>query len=433
MLQRIKGTQDFLDLTLYNFLITKTKNHFEKYCFTEIATPILEPVELFKRSLGLETDVVTKEMYTIASNAAEALRQAQGERPEKSAITDSDIICLRPEATASTMRAFLQAHIETLPWKVYTYGPMFRHERPQKGRFRQFHQISLEVIGTQSIMQDALLITMLDRLFSEHLMLDTYALFINFLGCVQDRVAFKKIVHAFLKKNIDALCATCIERKDKNILRVFDCKNANCQALYKNAPKTTDHLCKHCAHEWQTLQVTLQKLSVSFSCVPTLVRGLDYYDKTVFEFVSTDLGAQNAFCGGGRYDGLAEQLGSTTAYPSIGAAIGIERVVAMLEAKKDVLLPQPKPIQVIIPVAREQQAVAMLLADHLIAQGKCVTVLLEGDSMKSMMRKANKLGAQHALIIGEDEQKNNSVTIKNMITSKTDTVKQTDVLRYLPA
>lgn len=426
MLQRIKGTQDFLDLAYFNFLIAKAKKQFEKYGYIEIATPILEPVELFKRSLGLETDVVTKEMYTINNQAAHIERSRDIEHGN-----DADLICLRPEATASTMRAFLQAHIEQLPWKVFTYGPMFRHERPQKGRFRQFHQISLEIIGTQSIMQDAQLITMLDRLFSEQLLLDNYALLLNFLGCAQDRVNFKKIVHAFLEKHVNTLCSTCVERKEKNILRVFDCKNQTCQELYTKAPKTTEHLCTQCAHEWDALQTMLQKLSVSFSCVPTLVRGLDYYDKTVFEFVSTGLGAQNAFCGGGRYDGLAEQIGSTTAYPSIGAAIGIERVIALLEGNTTLSLPQPKPLQVIIPMTAAQQSVALLLADHLLAHDICVTVLLENDSMKSMMRKANKLGAQHVLIIGEEEQKNNSVTIKNMITSKEHCVRHTEAFAHI--
>lgn len=283
MFQRIKGTHDILDMTLYNFVITKAKEHLSHYHFTEIITPILEPAELFKRSLGVATDVVSKEMYLVNT----------GHESEEA-------ICLRPEATASTMRAYYNNNVQEQPWKVFTWGPMFRHERPQKGRFRQFFQISLEMLNAQPISNDVQLITMLDRFFSEVLKLDSYALLLNFLGCQEDRKRHKQKLIEFLEQHNATICTTCHERKDKNTLRIFDCKNPMCQELYRQAPQVTDMLCENCAQEWQLLKNTLHQLSISYSHVPQLVRGLDYYTKTVFEFVSLELGAQSTFCGGGR-------------------------------------------------------------------------------------------------------------------------------------
>src|SRR5581483_1220821 len=216
-------------------------------------------------------------------------------------------ICLRPEMTASTVRAFIDNHIQQTPWKVFSYGPCFRYERPQKGRYRQFHQITTEIIGATSITHDAQFIMMLDRFFHETLHINSYALVVNFLGCAQDRVHFKVLLKQFMDSDkAQGVCDQCKERKERNILRIFDCKNSSCQTIYQQAPVITDHLCSECAHEWQELQQQLSLLSVSHVHKPTLVRGLDYYNKTVFEFVSKNLGAQDTFCGGGRYNQLAQ-------------------------------------------------------------------------------------------------------------------------------
>ncbi len=413
MIRRVKGTQDFIDLTLFNFLIMQAKNHLRLYNFTEIATPILEPLDLFKRSLGLETDVITKEMYTVSGD-------------------EDEPICLRPEATASCVRAFVEHSITQVPWKIFLWGPMFRHERPQKGRYRQFHQINMEVIGAQSIDQDVQFIKMLDRFFQDTLHLDTYALQINFLGCAQDRVNYKKKLYAFLEKQQGAVCATCIERKEKNMLRIFDCKNEGCQLAYAAAPHIADHLCETCAQEWQQLKDTLEQLSVSYSYRPTLVRGLDYYDKTVFEFVSMELGAQNAFCGGGRYNSLVKQIGGKEDQPSIGASIGIERALLLLERIQDRLqLPHLPPLIVVLPLTKEQHTLALLVADELQARSFCTDVLLEGDSLKSMMRHANKMGAKYALLIGPDEQAQKMVMVKNMMTGEEEKVGQKELVTHL--
>ena len=411
MFNRVKGTQDFLDLTLFNFLITEAKKHLELYNFSEIATPILEPLALFQRSLGEETDVVSKEMYTIAS---------EGE----------DTICLRPEATASTVRAFVNHGIAQLPWKVFSWGPMFRHERPQKGRYRQFHQINMEVIGSASIYHDVQFLKMLDRFFFESLKLDTYELFINFLGCPDDRKAYKKKLYAFLDKL--ELCETCQVRKEKNIMRIFDCKNPECQKMYKNAPFIADYLCKECAQEWQELKDNLEHLSVSYCYMPTLVRGLDYYDKTVFEFVSSELGAQNTFCGGGRYNSLVKEIGGKVDQPSLGASIGIERMLLLLDRIRDnLMLPQLPALYVILPLKEEQRSLALIIADELQARNLSTDIFLEGDSIKNMMRKANKMGAKYTLLIGPDEQKDKVITVKNMITGAEEKVPQQNLARYL--
>lgn len=415
MIQKIRGTQDFLDLKLFNFIIKKVSQLLTDAHFTQIATPILEPVALFKRSLGQETDVVSKEMFTIEKGKS------------------SEEICLRPEATAPTVRAFLEHGIQQTPWKVFSHGPMFRYERPQKGRYRQFHQINIEMIGAQVLAYDAQLLALLDQLFANSFQLENYALIINYLGCQEDRTVFKKLLDTFLDKHLDKLCTTCKHRKETNILRIFDCKNEQCNALYrKQAPHLINHLCKECDSEWQTFQELLELLSVSYSVVPTLVRGLDYYNKTVFEFVSSALGAQSAFCSGGRYDGLVTQLGGKQAQPALGAAMGIERLLLLLENQQDKLQLPPEPrLHVILPLTEQQQPLALLIGQQLLHNGLCVETILEPASIKRMLSKANKLGARFTLIIGEDEQKNNSITIKDMLKGTEESVQQSKLTGYL--
>ena len=412
---RVKGTQDFFDLSLFNFIIDQFKKHVALYHFTEIQTPILEYVDLFKRSLGEYTDVVSKEMFIID----------RGDRDEQ--------ICLRPEATAPTVRAFIESNMPLLPWKVFLYGPMFRYERPQKGRYRQFHQINMEVIGSQSISQDAQLITMLDRFFHEKLNLNNYSLQVNFIGTIEDRKKYVKTLELFLNTQEAAtICSTCVERKEKNILRIFDCKNDVCQKIYQRAPHIADHLSAESKKEWDELKEELSLLSISYVYNPKLVRGLDYYNKTVFEFSSENLGAQNSFCGGGRYDQLVKELGGREDYPSIGAAIGLERLMMLLEPIRDSLAVSQEPLlYVLMPLAQEQKPLALLLADSLQAAGLAIDILLEGDSLKNMMRKANTMKAAMALILGEQEQENKTVLVKNMMTGQQEEVAQIDVVSYL--
>lgn len=417
MVPRVKGTQDFIDCTLFNFIIDSIKKHLTTYHFTEIQTPILESVDLFCRSLGLYTDVVSKEMFLIEP------RQESSE----------DRICLRPEGTASIVRAFNDHHIDQLPWKVFSYGPMFRYERPQKGRFRQFHQVTMEVIGSGAISQDVQFITMLDRFFQETLHINSYALVLNFLGCSTDREKYLVILKKFMDKPeiAEHICEQCKQRKEHNIMRIFDCKNAQCQTLYQKAPYIADNLCNECSQEWHELQTQLNLLSVSHVYRPTLVRGLDYYNKTVFEFVSKNLGAQDTFCGGGRYNQLVGQLGGKQDQPAIGAAFGMERLMLLLEPLRDQLnIPHTPALHVIIPMTSAQHTLALLLADELHAQNICTDILFEG-SMKSMMRKASKLAAKYVLILGETEQQNRTVMVKNMTNGTEQEVAQVELVALL--
>ena len=397
MIPRVKGTQDSLDTSVLTYFLDRTKKYLQENAFSEVITPILEHAELFLRTLGQETDVVSKQMYMVQAG-------------------EDERICLRPEGTASVMRAYLEAHAGSNACaKLFTYGPMFRYERPQKGRYRQFSQLSMELVNARSILYDAYFIDLLDKLFSQVLRIPDFSLSLNFLGCSADRVAFKETLKLFLTDK--ELCATCMIRKEKNILRIFDCKSAQCQSLYAHAPILTDHLCDCCAQQWSQLKDMLTLLSVSYKQVPTLVRGLDYYNKTVFEFTSSHLGSQDAFCSGGRYDGLAQELGAKNEVPAIGAAIGVERMGMILEAiaaGKPLVAPAPR--YVFVPLDQEYTAVALELGKQLQGAGLVVDYVFDGDSIKTKMRRANAANAAYTLLIGSDEYAQKVVAVKTMAT-----------------
>lgn len=410
MLQRVRGTQDFLDLTLFSFLTQAMRAHLSLHGFNEIATPLIEPLELFQRSLGLHTDVVSKEMFLVRAHEGD------------------ESLCLRPEATASIVRAFFNNNVQDRPWRVFTTGPMFRYERPQKGRFRQFHQISLEIMGATSIAHDAEFIALLNSFFSEKLFLENYTLSLNFLGSPEDREQYKKVLYAYLEKH-PTLPPAIDERKDKNLLRIFDLKDEASQEILKDAPLLTDHLSASSQKEWEQLHELLSALSVPFVLNPRLVRGLDYYNKTVFEFVSLELGAQSAFCGGGRYDYLSQTLGEKEAVPSLGAGLGIERLLMLLEPRRHLLsLPQKAPLIVIVPFSPAQKTLALICAQVLRNHKLCTEVVLDDASLKSMMRQANKKGARFTILIGEDEQQGGYVTLKDMIVGAEEKVRQEELV-----
>ncbi len=413
MFPRIKGTQDILDYRLIEGVLQIIDHHLKNYNFSQVSIPILESISLFERGLGVQTDVVSKEMFVVQSKS------------------DREQICLRPEITAGTVRAFVEEQGSlVLPWKVFSYGPAFRYERPQKGRLRQFHQVSIESLGTASVAYDAFFMSMLSNLFAEKLEIENFVLHVNFLGQSEDREIFKTHLYTFLTEHDAILCATCKQRKEANILRIFDCKAPACSELYKQAPKITDYLTPESQLEWQMVQDQLLQLSVTFVHDPYLVRGLDYYNKTVFEFVGLALGAQNTFCGGGRYDSLAQQLGSKEMVPAFGAGIGMERLLIVLEGQEEKFaIPRPSLI-CIVPCAPEQNNTALLIADSLQAAGVCVDVLLDTASLKSKLRKAGKLQASYTLVIGEQEQAENFVMVKNMMTGKDEKVSQANLETY---
>ena len=414
MISRVRGTRDIIDGIAMEHVCMLLEKHLKNYRYSKIYLPLIESITLFKRSLGQETDVVSKEMFVVSSSSGQS----------------DEEICLRPEATASTVRAFIENGIQQTPWKVFTIGEMFRYERPQKGRFRQFYQCSMEVIGSSCVTEDVLVIEMLNSFFSKVCGLLEYGLHINYLGCHADRARLKDQLHLFLEDHIDSLCDTCKKRKDTNILRIFDCKSQECQNIYKNAPIVTSVLCQECSVEWNQLQHQLEELSVSFFHNPRLVRGLDYYNKTVFEFVSPLLGAQSAFCGGGRYDSLVKLIGEKEDQPSIGAAIGIDRLLLIFEALGKTFLEDVKPLYLILPFSQDEHSNGLQIVTELRSQDICTDILLDG-SIKNMMRKANKLGAKACLLLGSNEVQNGTVTVKDMLTGQESIVKQVEIAQFL--
>lgn len=403
MIKRVKGTLDLIDMRRYSAVLGAARSHLTAANFSPIQLPILEYVQLFQHSVGEHTDIVTKEMYTFSANGKETL-------------------CLRPEGTAGTVRAFLENKIEDRPWNTFSAGPMFRHERPQKGRFRQFHQLNIESIGTSSVIEDVRMISILDDFFMHKLNVTDYVLSINYLGTSADRTEHRAALATFLEAHKAELCETCQTRMTTNMLRVFDCKNENCQKHYQDAPKITDHLSDESQAQWEQLTGLLDMASISYVHNPFLVRGLDYYNNTVFEFSSPLLGAQSAFCGGGQYD-LSKQLGQKNSLQSIGAAIGLDRLVLLLEAAGDPLaLPQQRPLHAIIPFSDEQLPLALLAHQALQRAGIRTDIITGG--VKKGMKRANKANASVALLIGADEQAASTIRMKNMISGEERTVSQ---------
>lgn len=413
MIQRVRGTEDYLDMGLFTFVLNTVKKHLATYNFNQIETPIIESTDLFIRSVGKETDIVSKEMYIFQTASGEPL-------------------CLRPEATASIIRAYVENKVQAAPWKVFLYGPMFRHERPQKGRYRQFSQVSVEVINAKSIAHDAQMLKMFDVLFSEIFKFENYITKLNFLGCQADRKAHREKLVEFLHASTESICETCIVRRDKNPLRVFDCKNELCKKHYAAAPLLTDFLCPECMGEWRQLQELLALLSVNVVLDPWLVRGLDYYNKTVFEFASNDaLGSQNAFGGGGRYN-LGKEVGAGDDFDCVGVGIGFERLTMLVENNRSKLvIPEAPALHVLVPFAPEQVPLCLFLADQLQAHGLCVDVILDGTAIGKMMKRVHTMGATWALVVGPDEQAQQTVSVKHMSSGKTENIKQSELVSFL--
>lgn len=408
MIKRVRGTQDFLDMCNHDTLAAHVHDHFSRAGFTHIQTPIIELESLFKRSVGEHTDVVSKEMYTFSTN-------------------DRETLCLRPEATAGIIRAFLENNVIQRPWQVFTEGPVFRHERPQKGRWRQFSQTSFEVVGTDDLAQHVGFLATLNDFFAHSIGLQDFVLHLNFLGTADDRKAHREALKGFLQTHHEAICATCQTRASTNPLRIFDCKNETCQALYKQAPIITNHLSDHSATRWKKAQEWCSLLSINYIVNPFLVRGLDYYNELVFEFTSPHLGAQSAFCGGGAYD-LSHAFELSVPLPSIGAAFGTERLLMTIEAEKRFTIPDKKLLYAIV-VADESLALLGLMALQALHRAGKQAVLCAG-GFKKGLKKASSLYAHFAILIGEEERNGSFVTVKNLETGDQERVAQ-DALRSI--
>ncbi len=410
--QSIKGFADLFapQSDTFTFIEDTARRVFSRYNYEELRTPIMEFTELFCRGIGTETDVVQKEMYTFP------------DRKERS-------LTLRPEATAGVMRAYIQAkkhNVEPVS-KLFTYGPMFRYERPQKGRMRQFHQINCECLGAAHPRTDAEVIVMLND-FLHQLNITDFEVQINTLGCATCRPAYKELLTKYLRElDQSALCEDCRRRVDTNPLRVLDCKVPSCKEHTAKAPQLPDHVCGECSEAFSYVLKFLDfNKMVKFVINPRLVRGLDYYCRTTFEVVSNGVGAQTSIAGGGRYDGLVKQLGGPDV-PGIGFACGMERL-AMLIPDMNKLRPH---FHIVFCDAIEASHMTFLLATALRRTGMVGDYTHNGGSFKSQMRQAGKMNARYALIIGEDEINTESITVKHMDSGEQQTVKLSEVQSYL--
>lgn len=397
-----KGTQDILPSTSGTWQLVEDvlRDEASLNGFSEIRTPVFEHTELFQRSVGETTDVVQKEMYTFLD---------KGNRS----------VTLRPEGTAGTVRAMLEHALynDGLPVKLYYLSSCYRYENTQKGRLREFHQFGAEVFGAASPVADAELITMAASIF-ERLGLRNISLELNSIGCPECRAKYHEALKAYFYENKEKLCQTCLDRLDRNPMRILDCKSPICGELAANAPKMKDYLCEECDNHFNMVQKLLTDAGVPFTVNPMIVRGLDYYTRTVFEFVSNDLGAQSTVCGGGRYDGLIEQMGGTPT-PALGFGLGLERLLMIMEAQ-GIELPEPRKCEVYLASMGEAaEAKAFQLASMLRECGIYAVCDICGRGLKAQMKYANKIGAKYSVVIGENELENNSAQLKNMETGET--------------
>ncbi|WP_316899278.1 histidine--tRNA ligase [Pseudodesulfovibrio indicus] len=395
--QKIKGFADLFpeEAAKYTFMESCARKVFSRYGFGELRTPILEKTELFQKSIGEDTDVVGKEMFTFP------------DRKDRS-------LTMRPEATAGVVRAFIESktHQPGLISKFFTFGPMFRYERPQKGRQRQFHQINAEVFGAPEGQADAELILMLTS-FLNRIGLKSLTVELNSLGCHECRPAYKQaLVDYYKSKDKANFCEDCRRRMETNPLRVLDCKVPTCKELVKDAPLITDHLCADCETHFADVRTILDGAGVTYTLNPRLVRGLDYYVRTCFEVTSLDIGSQTSVAGGGRYDGLIQSLDGPDC-PGTGFACGMERLALLLGERE---LPGPDFYLAVVDDAAANEA--MLFAQALRDKGLTGEVSFSGGSMKSRMRAANKSGAKTCLILGGAELADKTITVKDMAGDK---------------
>ena len=424
MIKAVRGTRDLLppDTALWNFVEATVRDVFRAYNFQEIRTPIFEATELFARGVGEDTDIVSKEMFTWEDRG-----RAESDKGQS--------LTLRPENTAGTVRAYIEHKL----WdrglnKLFYIGPQFRRERPQKGRYRQFYQIGAEVIGppsagSESPARDAevleLLATLLDRLG-----ITSWHLELNSVGSSQERVKFNEALRVALEPVKDKMCADCQRRAVTNPLRVLDCKVPEDQPIIEKLPRITEFLEEDSRKHFDAVQEILTKVGVKFALNPRLVRGLDYYTRTAFEFTHGALGAQNAILGGGRYDGLSEALGGPAA-PGIGFAIGEDRLVMSLQEKTPAESAMRKPNAYIAPLGAGMNAEAAKLASELRRHDLVIDLGDETFRLKKSFEAATKAGAKYILIVGENEVKADAFALKNLATGEQVQVPRSELVKKL--
>ena len=398
MIQKPKGTKDVLleDIDKWTQIEAISFNTFESYGYKQVRIPTFEYTELFERGVGDTTDVVQKEMYTFEDKGGRS-------------------ITLRPEGTAGIVRAFIENGLssKTLPFKVYYAMPMFRYENVQKGRYREFNQIGAELIGSASCLADVEMISMAYE-FLRNLKLDEVYLTINSIGCPECRAKYQQALKEFIGNNINDYCSTCKTRFEKNPMRILDCKENKCKQLNEGAPTILDYLCDECKTHFDNVKKALDELNIEYIVDSGIVRGLDYYTKTVFEFIDGNSGL--TVLGGGRYDGLVQEFGGQPT-PAVGFATGVERLMEMYNANNPEL-EETKPDLYILSLGDNESKKAFEISEALRSQKYIVEKDIFARSFKAQMKYADKIGAKNLLVIGEEELKTNTAKIKNMISGE---------------
>ncbi len=397
MIQRPKGTKDILpqESRTWQFIEESAKNVFDHYGFSEIRVPVFEHTELFQRGVGDTTDVVQKEMYTFEDKGGRS-------------------ITLRPEGTAGVVRAYIENGMASLPSpvKLWYNMAMYRYENVQKGRYREFHQIGAELIGSSSYEADVEIICMAKRIL-DSLGMDSVMLNLNSIGCPLCRAQYQKALKEWIKPNLDRYCQTCKSRFDKNPMRILDCKEKVCKELNSGAPEILNYLCDECKCHFENVKKTLDRLNIEYKIDSRIVRGLDYYTKTVFEFVDSKNGL--TVLAGGRYDGLIKELdGQDT--PAVGYAMGVERVAELLAQKQEIKLLSPEIY--VAQIGEEPNLFATMLVEELRSKNIYAQKDITEKSLKAQFKYADKIGAKYVVTIGEDELKEKTAKLKNMNTGE---------------
>ena len=397
--QRPKGTQDWYGSDMHKRTIIEAaaRELCKVYNIKEVITPVFEHTVLFQRGVGETTDVVQKEMYTF---------EDKGHRS----------ITLKPEGTAGAIRAYLENNMyaEPAPTKLFYVTPAFRYEQPQSGRLRQHHQVGVEFVGSKSPLVEVELISLVTT-FIRKIGLKDARLHINSIGCPNCRKTYNEALLSYLRAHEDHLCPTCRERMKKNPLRVIDCKVPECKEIVKDAPRTIDYLDDECREHFEELQSLLTEMNIPYEIDTGMVRGLDYYTKTVFEFVNSD---GFTLCGGGRYDNLVHEIDEKQNIPSVGFGMGIERIIYFLDKEQVALEPEPAIELYVGILGKEARAKAYKIVNALRMAGVVVETDYMDRSVKAQMKYANKLGAKHTVILGENELNSNKANIKNMETGE---------------
>ena len=396
-----KGTKDMLpqDAYKWHYVEDVARKTAAKFGFKEIRTPMFEHTELFLRGVGETTDIVTKEMYTFEDKGGRSMT-------------------LRPEGTAGVARCFVENGLfqGVMPMKAYYVASVFRYEKPQNGRLREHHQFGVECYGSDSPYADAEVIALASS-FLREVGLESLELNINSIGCPKCRAEYNAALKAYIGENLHNMCGQCRERFEKNPLRILDCKEEKCKAITACAPKITDYLCDDCKAHFEKVQELLTQQGISFKVNSGIVRGLDYYTRTVFEFVSTDIGAQGTVCGGGRYNNLVEEVGGKPT-PAVGFGLGLERLLLVLENLNKLSAPKERTDLYVLPIGDNAKAFALKLAAKLRSEGIRVETDIMDRGVKAQMKYADKSGARFVTVIGDDEINANTVRVKDLSDGK---------------